>query len=120
MKLSPGQASDHTYAPYLAARAAEAGVAAVVGDKGYDSDSLYKLLASLGIEPVIPTRGNKLARPSFSRALYRERNLVERFIGRIKGNRRAATRFDKKASHYQAFVVLAAIKNHLKLFVSKA
>jgi Transposase and inactivated derivatives len=86
-----------------------------MGDKGYDSDRLREHLFSGGVEPLIPTRSNKRTRPPFDRERYKQRNLVERFIGRIKENRRVATRYDKKASHYEAFVVLAALKSWLKI-----
>ena len=37
-------------------------------------------------------------RPSFSKALYREHNQVERFFSELKHSRRIATRYDKLAS----------------------
>jgi transposase len=40
---------------------------------------------------------------------YRERNVVERLVGRLKEHRRLAIRYDKLASSYLAFVHLAAI-----------
>jgi transposase len=40
---------------------------------------------------------------------YRERNLIERMIGRLKDFRRVATRYDKLARNYLAGVLLAAI-----------
>jgi transposase len=36
--------------------------------------------------------------------LYRDRNLVERFFNKIKQRRRVATRYDKLAASYLAFV----------------
>ena len=42
--------------------------------------------------------------------LYRERNLVERLVGKLKEYRRIATRYDKLAASYLAFVQLAAIR----------
>lgn len=113
--LSPGQASDHTYAPALVDKAATENLGIVMGDKGYDSDALRMRLTSFGIEAVIPTRINRRNRPPFEHERYKQRNLIERFIGRLKENRRVATRYDKKASHYEAFVVLAALKNWLKI-----
>lgn len=113
--LSPGQTSDHIYAPLLADRAATEGVSTVMGDKGYDSDKLRGQLSSEGIESVIPMRSNRRNRRPFDRERYKQRNLIERFIGQLKENRRVATRYDKKASHYEAFVVLAALKNWLKI-----
>jgi transposase len=44
------------------------------------------------------------------RKLYRERNVVERLVGRLKEYRRIATRYDKLAASYLAFVQLAAIR----------
>jgi len=40
---------------------------------------------------------------------YGERNVVERCILCLKQWRRVATRYNKRASHYLAFVTLAAI-----------
>jgi transposase len=45
--------------------------------------------------------------------LYRERNVVERLVGKLKEYRRVATRYDKLAASYLAFVQLAAIRRWL-------
>jgi transposase len=50
--------------------------------------------------------------------LYRARNLVERFFNKIKQRRRIATRYDKLAANYLAFVKLAAIRIWLRAYVS--
>jgi transposase len=42
--------------------------------------------------------------------LYRERNVVERLVGRLKEYRRIATRYEKLAASYLAFVQLASIR----------
>ncbi|WP_394701392.1 transposase [uncultured Roseibium sp.] len=42
--------------------------------------------------------------------LYRRRNHVERFISRMKHCRRIATRYEKHAANFLAFVKLAAIR----------
>ena len=47
-------------------------------------------------------------RAGFSPSLYRARNIVERFFDRIKQCRRVATRYDKFAANYLAFVQLAS------------
>jgi transposase len=41
-------------------------------------------------------------------ALYRERNLVERFFNKLKGFRAIATRYDKLASTFLAGIHLAS------------
>jgi transposase len=46
--------------------------------------------------------------------LYRARNLIERFFNKIKQCQRAATRYDKLAANYLAFVKLASIRIWLR------
>src|SRR3954464_7252100 len=52
----------------------------------------------------------------FSPYLYRARNLVERFFNKIKHCRRIATRYDKLAANYLAFVQLASIRLWLRVY----
>jgi transposase len=47
--------------------------------------------------------------PGLDREAYRERNVVERLINRLKQWRRGATRFEKRAAIYLAMVTIAAI-----------
>ena len=48
----------------------------------------------------------------------RAHNLVERFFNMIKQYRRIATRYDKLAANYLAFVKLAAIRIWLRVYES--
>ena len=50
--------------------------------------------------------------------LYRARNLVERFVNTIKQCRRIATRYDKLAANYLAFIKLASIRLWLRAYES--
>jgi transposase len=50
----------------------------------------------------------------FSPYLYRARNLIERFFNKIKQCRRVATRYDKLAANYLAFIKLASIRIWLR------
>ena len=52
--------------------------------------------------------------------LYRARNLIERFFNKIKQCRRVATRYDKLAANYLAFVKLASIRIWLRANESTA
>ena len=45
---------------------------------------------------------------------HRARNLIERFFNKIKQCRRVATRYDKLAANYLAFVKLASIRIWLR------
>jgi transposase len=82
--------------------------AKLVGDKGYSFPSARRLLRQRGIAAVIPTKSDQRRRPGFDRAAYRGRNRVERSVGRLKQFRRVATRYDKRACNYLAWVTLAA------------
>ncbi|MGY4280826.1 transposase [Bradyrhizobium sp. LM2.7] len=58
----------------------------------------------------IPPKSSRSEPICFSPYLYRSRNRVERFFNRIKQCRRVATRYDKLAANYLAFVQLASIR----------
>ncbi|ABB74141.1 IS5/IS1182 family transposase [Nitrosospira multiformis] len=60
-----------------------------------------------GAEAVIPPRNNRCASREFDRERYKARNLVERFFNRLKQFRRLATRYDKFAHPFSAFLHLA-------------
>jgi hypothetical protein len=62
----------------------------------------------------IPPKSNRSEPICFSPYLYRARNRIERFFNKIKQCRRVATRCDKLAANYQAFVQLASIRLWLR------
>lgn len=105
-KLTGGQVADIKEAESLLAGY---DFAAAMGDKGYDSKKLVDYIENRGAEAVIPPRSNLKEQREFDRHLYKERNLVERFINRIKQFRRVATRYEKTARNFLAFVQVAAI-----------
>ena len=79
----------------------------LLADRGYDAEldqGARREAARLG---NIPPRSNRNEPICFSPSLYRARNQVERFFNKIKHCRRAATRYDKLAANYLAFVQLA-------------
>lgn len=80
---------------------------AVVADKGYDADHFVARIEAAGAEAVIPPRSNRLAPREFDHHLYQDRNLIERFFARLKHFRRVATRYDKLAKSFLAFIHLA-------------
>jgi transposase len=56
----------------------------LIGDKAYDADALIDTLTRRGITPVIPPKANRKTPRACDFALYRERNLVERFFNKLK------------------------------------
>jgi transposase len=56
----------------------------VAGDKGYSSPTIRRYLTERRIKAVIPTKVDEVPDPTFDRDAYRERNVVERLINRLK------------------------------------
>jgi transposase len=95
----------------------------LVGDKGYTGrkarrteDSVRQTLRRIrnylrrrGIRLTIPRLSNEPRRGSFNREIYRQRNIVERAINRLKQFRRIATRYEKLAANYTAMIAIACI-----------
>jgi transposase len=88
----------------------------VIADRGYDADWIRALVGEQGAWANIPPKRNRKAPICFSPHLYRARNHIERFFNRIKQCRRVATRYDKLASNYLAFVQLASIRLWLRAY----
>jgi transposase len=86
----------------------------LLAHRGYDADWIRTLAAERGAWANIPPRRDRNDPIRFSPHLYRARNLVERFSNKIKHCRRVATRYDKLAAHYLAFVQLASIRLWLR------
>ena len=86
----------------------------LLADKAYDADRLYQKLIEQGGDPVIPPRRHRKRQHAYDKALYKERNRIERFFNRIKHCRRIATRYDKLAETFMGFVKLASIMLWLK------
>jgi len=85
----------------------------VIADKGYDADHFVEHLQEAGITPVIPSRRNRREPRELETERYRHRNQVERFFNVLKQSRRIATRYEKTARNYLAFLTLAMIMHYL-------
>ncbi len=110
--LTPGQAHDLLGAADLLTDLGKGDV--LLGDKAYDADWLRRQIEAQGAAPNIPDKSNRKEKHCFSKALYKERNRVERFFNRIKHFRRVATRFEKYAENYLAMIKLASIRIWLR------
>jgi transposase len=62
-----------------------------------------------GIGVVIPRRKDERHRGPFDRTAYRQRNVAERLVNRLKQFRRLATRYEKRGVSYRGMLTLAAI-----------
>ena len=87
----------------------------LLADRGYDADWIRAFANERGAWANVPPRSNRREPICFSPYLYRARNLVERFFNKIKQCRRVATRYDKLAANYLAFIQLASIRLWLRV-----
>ena len=99
----PGQAHDAPHLVPLLDRTLDRVpvVDEVVGDRGFDGDRLREECLDRDVNPNIPLKANRDPdRWSWYAEGYRERNRVERLIGKAKQFRRVATRYDKLKATY--------------------
>jgi transposase len=92
----------------------------LLADRGYDANWI-RALSPNGARGRT-SRPSAIARTRYASAPIstRDRNLVERFFNKIKQCRRVATRYDKLAANYLAFVKLACIRLWLRVYESTA
>jgi transposase len=112
LALTTGEAHDNRLAGKLLSRIKSGSM--LLADRGYDADWIRALAAERGVWANIPPRCNRTEPICFSPYLYRARNFVERFFNKIKQCRRVATRYDKLAANYLAFIELASIRLWLR------
>lgn len=104
--LSPGQAGDVLHAPALLD--GQTGQH-VIADTAYDSRALRDIIVAIGANPVIPANPTRKHPHHHDPVIYRQRNRIERCFNRLKHHRRIATRFDRRAIHFLAFLHLAGL-----------
>ena len=56
----------------------------LVADKGYDSQALREWLDARGTEAVIPPRKTRKTQYNYDKAIYKQRNIIERMFCRFK------------------------------------
>jgi transposase len=110
MSLSAGQANDAPPGERLVAEVVtpDAQIQALCADRAYDSDSLRAELAAAPTpkQAVIPPRANRRVPYAYDQERYRQRNRVERLVGRLKQFRAVATRYEKLDGMFGGLVVL--------------
>ena len=83
-------------------------------DKAYGDKKLREYIKSLGAVMECPNKSNAKTIYPFHKENYKERNVVERFFQKLKCFRRIATRYDKLACVYRAFIYIASILIKIK------
>lgn len=106
LRLTGGERHDITEAENLLVGMGDVG--AVIADKAFDADHLLARIRELGAQAVIPPRANRTETREYDVHPYKSRNLIERFFARLKRFRRIATRYDKLAVRFAAFISIAA------------
>jgi len=99
--LAPGQSSDITQAEALSKNISDS---FIIADKGYDSNDFIQFMRRNHCTPVVPSKKNRKQPRDYDLYIYKERNLIECFFGKIKHFRRIFSRFDKSAQSYLAFL----------------
>jgi transposase len=103
--LTAGQVGDVLSAPALLEGLQ---AQAVLADTAYDSNALRQIIADSGAQAVIPSNPTRKTIIPHDRTIYRHRNQIERCFNKLKHFRRFATRYDRRAIHFLAFIHLPA------------
>ena len=80
-----------------------------MADAAYDSEKFREQISAQGAIACIKPRCNRKVDIPFDKEQYKERQLVECFFQKIKRYRRIATRYDKLAKRFLAFIYFACI-----------
>ena len=105
--LSEGQRNDINYAIPLLEQV-DIKESDILADRGYDSNKLMDYIYAHGGEPTIPSRKGAKFDRYCDWHLYKERHLVENYFLKLKAFRRIATRYDKLASTFAAFICIVS------------
>ena len=100
--LTSGAAGENPQAiPLLAGQQTQE----VLADRGYDADATIAYIEDqLHATATIPPRQSRVEPRDCDYTAYKERHLLECFVGKLKHFRRIFSRFDKYAARSLAFI----------------
>jgi transposase len=104
--MTAGQVSDYSGAAALLDVLSKAQW--LLGDGGYDADWFRDALEAKGIQPCIPGRRSRNEPVRYDKRRYRRRSRIEIMFGRLKDQRRVATRYDRCPMGFFSVIALAA------------
>ena len=81
---------------------------ALIADRAFDSNHFRTSIDEAQMIAVIPSTRSRNTPIPHDRILYKARNRIERCFNKLKHFRRIATRYDRRATHFLAFIHLAA------------
>jgi len=98
---------------------------ALAGDKGYNDPRIQQWLRAHHVRAVIPARSDQLRqrrqrahrpgrKPTFDRAAYRQRHVIQNCVRWLREARGVATRYEKRAIHYLGLLKLGIIRKLLR------
>lgn len=105
-RLLPGQAHDLREVPALIERLMGG---SLLADRAFDADWLRQDLADKNITAVNPPKSNRRFPSTFDKHIYKWRQLVENFFGKLKENRGIAMRSCKTDQSFKVFISIAAV-----------
>lgn len=106
--LSKGETSDSLVAVDLLSHV-DISNSNILADKAYGSIKIREYIESQNAKYTIPSKNNASDPWYCDFELYKERHLIECFFNKLKAFRRVATRYDKLASSFLAFIYVASI-----------
>jgi len=110
LALTPGQRHDQMAAMEIGIPESRQ----IVGDKRYDGNELRERIEERGSQHCIPARNGRKEPASHRKSHYKKRPRLANIFERVKRHRQIATRYEKLALHFLAFLHLVAVLEWLK------
>ncbi|WP_146806837.1 IS5 family transposase [Acetobacter cibinongensis] len=107
LHLAAGQVSDFKGANFLLADLPDE-TEEVIGDRGYDSNTIRQSLADRNITACIPPKKSRKSKPPYDWHLYKKRHLIDNMFAKLNDWRRVATRYDRCAHTFMSAIHIAA------------